>query len=86
MPLTYRDRQTTGTQLDVLAGELTIGSIHKGTLSLSANRETPWAWHFRLHVAPPGFVMHGFTATLEEAKADMERNWQLWIKSAGLHD
>jgi hypothetical protein len=30
--------------------------------------------------------MHGFTATLEEAKADMERNWQLWIKSAGLHD
>jgi hypothetical protein len=85
MPLTYRDRQTTGTQLDVLSGELRIGSISKGSLSLSASRETPWSWGFAVHVAPPGFVMHGFTATLEQAKADMERNWQLWLTVAGLN-
>lgn len=59
MPLTYRDRHSTSTQLDVLSGALVIGSINKGSLSLSASRETPWAWHFRVHVAPLGFVMHG---------------------------
>jgi hypothetical protein len=86
MPLTYRDRQSTGTQWDVLSGELVIGGIVKGSLSLAADRDTPWAWHFRLHVAPPGFAMHGVAVTLDEAKADMESNWQLWVTAAGLRD
>ena len=86
MPLTYRDRGTTGTQWDVLSGELVIGNINKGSLSLAADRDTPWSWHFRLHVAPIGFVMHGVAVTLDDAKADMERNWRRWIESAGLRD
>jgi len=53
-------------------------------LSLAADRETPWTWHFRLHVAPPGFVMHGVSATLDDAKAAMESNWQRWLEAAGL--
>jgi hypothetical protein len=84
MPLTYRDRQSTSTHFDVLSGDLVIGSINKGSLSLSASRETPWSWHFELHVCPPGFVMHGFARSLDEAKADMERNWQRWLDAARL--
>ena len=82
MSLTYRDRQSTGTYLDVLSGDLVIGTINKGVLSLAINRETPWAWHFALNVAPRGFQMHSFAPALEKAKADMERNWQLWIDAA----
>lgn len=84
MILTFRPRQATGTHFDVLSGELVIGGISKGSLSLSASRDTPWSWHFALHVAPPGFEHHGFTATLDEAKANMERNWQLWLTVARL--
>jgi len=84
MPLTYRNRGSGGTQWDVLSGELVIGNINKGALSLSASQDTPWTWHFALHVAPPGFVMHGASATLNEAKADMERNWQRWLAAAKL--
>jgi hypothetical protein len=87
MPLTYRDRSKSGTQWDVMSGGLVIGSINKGALSLSANHETPWTWHFGLHVAPREFVMHGASATLDEAKTDMERNWQQWLSAAKLrHD
>jgi len=41
MALTYRDRGTSGTQWDVLSGELVIDGINKGALSLAADRETP---------------------------------------------
>jgi hypothetical protein len=84
MPLTYRDKGSSGTQWDVLSGELVIGNINKGALSLAADRDTPWSWHFRLHVAPPGFVMHGVSVTLDAAQADMERNWQRWLEATGL--
>jgi hypothetical protein len=82
--LQYRTKGDTQTQWDVFSGQLRIGSIHKGSLSLSANRETPWAWHFALHVAPPGFEHHGFARTFEEAQAAVARSWQLWIDAAGL--
>jgi hypothetical protein len=59
-----------------------MGRVSGDALSL-ADREMPWAWHFRLHVAPPGFVMHGVSVTLDEAKADIERNWQRWLSAAG---
>jgi hypothetical protein len=84
MRLTYLDRGSSGTQWDVLWGGLVIGSIGKGALSLAADRETPWTWHFRLRVARPGFVMHGVSVTLDDAKVAMERNWQRWPEAAGL--
>jgi hypothetical protein len=36
--------------------EAIIANINKGALNVSADREKPWTWDFRLHVAPPGFV------------------------------
>jgi hypothetical protein len=86
MPLTYRDRGASGTQWDVLSGELVIGNINKGALSLAADRDTPWSWHFRLHVAPQGFIMHGVSVTLDDAKVAMERNWQRWLAEANLRE
>ena len=35
MPLTYRDRGTNGTQLDVLCGDIVIANVYKGTLSVT---------------------------------------------------
>lgn len=84
MSLQYRAKGDAGTEWDVFSGDLRIGSISKGSLSLSASRETPWGWHFALHVAPPGFEHHGFARTFDEAKAAVERNWQAWMSAAGL--
>lgn len=33
---------------------------------------------------PPGFQHQGGGDTLEEAKAQLEKNWQLWVAAAGL--
>jgi hypothetical protein len=84
--LRYQSTNDIGTSFDVLSGELRIGHISKGAMSLAASREEPWSWGFALHVAPPGFVMHGSAATLEEAQEAMERNWALWLTVAGLRE
>ena len=46
MPLTYRDRGTSGTQLDVVAGSLVVGSIRKVPMSLrlGGGRTEQWEW------------------------------------------
>ena len=84
MSLQYRVKGNTGIEWVVSSGELRIGSIHRGSLSLNPNRNTPWAWHFELRVAPLGFEHHGFARTFDEAMEAVERNWQLWLSSAGL--
>lgn len=84
MRLQYRAKGGANIEWEVFSGTLRIGGIHKGTLSLGANRETPWAWHFQLHIAPSGFEHHGFAPTFEEAQEAVERNWALWLSAAGL--
>jgi hypothetical protein len=86
MSLQYRVRGTNGIEWAVSSGDLRIGSIHKGSLSLTTNRATPWAWHFELRAAPHGFEHHGFARTFEDAMEAVERNWRLWLSSAGLED
>jgi len=82
MPLTYRDRGTTGTQLDVMSGDVRIGRISKDVLSLAT--VVSWSWTIYIDAGPPGFMRHGSADTGEEAKVGFERNWQLWLTAAGL--
>lgn len=84
LSLVYLDKGTSGTQLAVMSGELAIGFISKGVLSVVAGRAVCWHWTLYLSAAPRGFQHHGNADTLEEAKAQVEKNWQLWCAAAGL--
>jgi hypothetical protein len=86
MTLTYRDKGTSGTQIAVLSGNLLIASIGKRVLTPLAGQEVRWQWTFSIHAAPSGFEHSGHADTFEEAKAAVERNWEAWLKAAGLRD
>jgi hypothetical protein len=83
VPLTYRDRGTIGTQIDVLSGDLVIANIYKMTRS---NQDAYWSWTFLITAAPTGFEHRGKAASREIACLAVERNWKDWLKAAGLLD
>ena len=84
MVLIYRDRGSSGTQLEVVSGSLVIGHVRKLVLSVVANKEARWGWHFSLTCGPPGLQHHGHADTLEHAKAAFGRNWKAWVEAAGI--
>jgi hypothetical protein len=53
MPLTYRDRGASGTQLDIVSGNDVIGNLWKNVLSVTAGQAVHWSWtfHKRLRVS-----------------------------------
>ena len=84
MPLTYQDRDTSGTQVDVLCGDLVIANVYKGTLSAATGGAAYWNWTFYFVARPPGFELHGSAATREIACLAVERNWESWLAAARL--
>jgi hypothetical protein len=86
MPLTYRDRGSSGTQIEVLCGDIVIAIVYKGTLSATTGGDPYWNWTFYFTARPPGFEMHGTAASREIACLAVERNWEAWLKAAGLRD
>ena len=84
MPLTYRDRGSSGTQIEVLSGNLGVAQIGKRVLTPLAGQEVHWQWTFSIQPAPSGFEHSGHADTREVAKAAVERNWQVWLDAAGL--
>ena len=84
--LVYRDKGTSGTQISVRSGDLVIAHIGKRVLTPLAGQEVHWQWTFSLHAAPSGFEHSGHADTFEDAKAAVERNWQAWLKAAGLRE
>ena len=84
MPLNYRDRGTSGTQLDVLCGDLVIANVYKATASLPMGGTVYWNWTFYFTARPPGFALHGRAASREIACLAVERNWDAWLAAAGL--
>jgi hypothetical protein len=42
MPLVYRDRGTSGTQLDVMSGSLVVGTVYKAVTSVTAGQIATW--------------------------------------------
>ena len=73
MTLTYRDRGTSGTQLDVLCGDIVIAVVYKGTLSATTGGDPYWNWTFYFTARPPGFELHGSAASREIACLAVER-------------
>jgi hypothetical protein len=84
MPLIYRDRGSSGTQLDIVVGRLVIGTLWKAVLSATTGGAVTWRWTFHTTAGPSGFEHHGRADTFEDAKAAVERNWQAWLDAAGL--
>lgn len=85
MPLTYRDRGTSGTQLDIVSGIAVVGRLWKAMLSVTAGSEARWNWTW--HAGPAsGTQAHGTADTIDEAKAKIEGQWRVWLKTAGLEE
>jgi hypothetical protein len=84
MKLTYRDRGTSGTQLDVLSGEVRIATLWKNRFSVTAGAGEEWRWTFTMSAGPPGFEVHGGADSKMEAQARLEGIWERWVDAAGL--
>ena len=84
MSLTYRDKGTSGTLVEVVSNELSIGHLNKHPSGTKSHEK--WDWNFSITPGPPGFEYNGRAETLEDAKAAVERNWRGWLKAAGLPD
>jgi hypothetical protein len=81
--LTYRDRGTSNTQLEVLSGDEVIAFLWKNVLSVMAGRGANWCWTF--HSGPTkGQRAHGSANTIDAAKAEIESTWRGWLNAAGL--
>jgi hypothetical protein len=81
MPLTYADRgqAQSGTQFSVLAGGVYIGSINKTMQSIMVKDVERWDWRLNSHYGPVGYLSNGRASSLADAKAELERNWMLWL-------
>jgi hypothetical protein len=86
--LVYIDKGTSGTQIDVRTGNISVGQIGKEMFSQTAGGGPRWRWYLKIdhHAAPDGFVRDDYAASLDEAKALIERNWLLWLEAAGLKE
>lgn len=87
MPLIYRDKGTSGTQLAVYTNELCIGHVGKEFMSIMTGHAVRWHWTFGFGTAAPkAFPLHGSANTLADAKAIIEQAWQDWRSAAGLSE
>ena len=68
MALIFRDKGTSGTQIEVLSGDLRIAHIGKEVLSIVASHAVRWRWSFAIMVGPPGFQPHGHADTFADQK------------------
>ena len=87
MPLNYRDRGASGTQIDIVAGDLVIGTLWKAapsTPSTRAPQPAQWRWTFHITAGPPGFQHQGGAADVTIAKVMIEESWTVWLGAAGL--
>jgi hypothetical protein len=85
MPLSYRDRGSSGTQLDVMSGEVVVCSLWKVMLEGVSRDASAWFWTWRIEQVPPGWWQkHGRTETKEVAQAEIEQQWGAWLTAAGL--
>ena len=85
MPLTYRDRGTSNTQLDIISGNAVVGFLWKGVMSVVARQTVTWHWTF--HAGPArGPQQHGTADTIDDAKAEIEADWRAWLTAAGLSE
>ena len=85
MPLTFRDRGTSGTQLDILSGSIIVCTLRKAMMSTDTRGER-WDWTWQISNGPPGFHIHDRADTKAQAQAEIERVWRAWLQAAGLSE
>jgi hypothetical protein len=83
--LTYRDSGASGSQFDVLSGDVYVARISKRKAAVATGGAECWNWHFfSMPIGPLSFAVHGQANSLDEAKAGVESNWKIWMDAAGL--
>jgi hypothetical protein len=83
MPLTYRDRGTSGTQLDIVGGSATVGKLWKAVLSSSSGGSVQWCWTW--HAGPgTGPEQHGTASNMHDARTLIETQWDVWLLATDL--
>lgn len=83
-PLAYRDKGTSGTQLEALSGTVPIGRVSKQKFSITAGGAEYWDWHFALTAGLPGHRLGGRADDMAGAKAALEATWRDWLAAAAL--
>jgi hypothetical protein len=86
MTLTYRDRRTSGTQLDVMSGEIRVATLWNNKFAAKAGDGETWKWSWTLSAGPPMFEVHGTANSKYEAQAVIEGEWRRWFDAAGLRE
>ena len=80
MALVLRKQETDREDYDVLSGRMVVGLI-------SQQASAEWVWSITgLHASPGIIVSVGRMPTLEEAKEEMQKNWDRWLQWAQLHE
>jgi hypothetical protein len=84
--LTYRDRgeAQSGTQLDILSGDIVICFLHKAILTTLVGQPTRWDWTWRVDYGPPDWSKQGSAGSKDEALAAIEKEWHAWLEAAEL--
>lgn len=88
MPLTYKDRGTSGTHLEVRIGDLAIGSLKMDFKSSMSGDDETWLWSLYVGTHPgsllPGYRTYGSGKSREAAQEELEAMWALWLSASGL--
>jgi hypothetical protein len=73
MPLAFRDRGTSATRFDICSADVTLGTLWKEVLSITAGGGGRWTWTW--HQGPAaGPDKHGTAGSLEQAQRRFESN------------
>jgi hypothetical protein len=70
---------------DVMSNKMAVGRKYRRT---GGPPDTPaWVWSIlNVHAGPGIMISNGVVNTLDEAKAELAKNWRKWLAWAGLHD
>jgi hypothetical protein len=79
--LRHASKRSSGTwgpdDYDVFAGDWDIGRIFKPRAGVPEVH--PWMWTITAAVVMPALPSHGFSASLDEAKARFAETWRAWL-------
>jgi len=90
MPLTLRPNVDSAperrkTDHLVMSGQMRVGRIYKRESASST--KTQWLWAINgVQPAPEVMRLAGMTASLEEAQAELQENWEKWLTWANLQE
>jgi hypothetical protein len=69
----------------VMSGELRVGRIYKRVTAGRPELQFLWAIN-GVYGGPDGMRVAGMTATLDQAQAELQENWEKWLAWASLQE